>query len=197
MNKKVDDYIKEKENWRNVLACLRKLLLSLSTEETIKWGAPVYTYDNKNIVGMSAFKNYVCLWIFQGGLLKDKKKKLINAQSGKTKAMRQWRFENEEAIVKDRELILTYVKEAIENQKAGKAIPRAKTAQVDIPQELADLLSNNPDLTAKLSKISPGKQRDYFRHINEAKRPATKEKRLKKIIELINAGKGLYDQYSK
>ena len=46
----------------------------------IKWGAPKYVYKNKNIVGLAAFKNYCGLWFFQGGLLKDDHKVLMNAQ---------------------------------------------------------------------------------------------------------------------
>ncbi len=67
-------------------------------KETIKWGAPVYTLDYKNIVGLGAFKSYVGLWFFQGALLNDEKKKLINAQEDKTKALRQWRFNSVKKI---------------------------------------------------------------------------------------------------
>jgi len=66
--------------------------------ETIKWSAPVYTFEGKNLVGLGAFKSYVGLWFFQGSLLNDKKKKLINAQEGKIKALRQWRFNSVKEI---------------------------------------------------------------------------------------------------
>lgn len=51
-------------------------------EETNKWSAPVYTSNGKNIVGLGAFKSYTGLWFFQGALLKDEKKLLINAGNG-------------------------------------------------------------------------------------------------------------------
>ncbi|MBK7633096.1 MAG: hypothetical protein IPJ13_01585 [Saprospiraceae bacterium] len=44
------------------------------------------------MVGLAAFKSYTGIWFFQGGLLDDKQQFLMNAQEGKTKAMRQWRF---------------------------------------------------------------------------------------------------------
>ena len=55
--------------------------------ETIKWGVPVYTLNDKNVLGMGAFKSYVGIWFFQGAFLDDPQKKLINAQEGKTKAL--------------------------------------------------------------------------------------------------------------
>jgi uncharacterized protein YdeI (YjbR/CyaY-like superfamily) len=66
--------------------------------ETVKWGVPVYTIEGKNIVGIAGFKAYVGLWFFQGAMLKDKKKKLINAQDGKTKALRQCRLNSVKEI---------------------------------------------------------------------------------------------------
>ena len=67
-------------------------------EETVKWGGPVYVADGKNIVGLGAFKSYFALWFFQGALLADQEKVLVNAQEGRTKALRQWRFENKREI---------------------------------------------------------------------------------------------------
>jgi uncharacterized protein YdeI (YjbR/CyaY-like superfamily) len=87
-----EEYIANNKDWQKSLILLRDILLSTQMTETIKWGVPVYTFEGKNIVGTTAFKSYVGLWFFQGALLKDKKKKLINAQTGKTKALRQWRF---------------------------------------------------------------------------------------------------------
>ena len=48
----------------------------------------------------------------------------MNAQEGITKAMRQWRFNSLKEI--DGKLIKAYVKEAVENQNAGKEIKPVK-----------------------------------------------------------------------
>ena len=90
--KTVEDYIAGNGEWTEALEKLRSILLDTEMEETVKWGAPVYTIDGKNVVGIGAFKSYVGLWFFQGVFLKDKEKVLVNAQEGKTKALRQWRF---------------------------------------------------------------------------------------------------------
>ena len=127
--KTVDDYIASSGQWQNALIKLREIMLSTALAETVKWGVPVYTFAGKNIVGLAAFKSYVGIWFHQGAFLKDGKKKLINAQEGKTTALRQWRFNSIEEI--DVDLIKAYVFEAIENQKLGKEITPAKTAELE------------------------------------------------------------------
>ena len=96
--KTVNQYIADADLWRNELKRLREVLMSTGLEETVKWGAPCYTLDGKNVVGMTAFKSYFGLWFFQGALLQDKDRVLVNAQKGKTKAMRQWRMTSADDI---------------------------------------------------------------------------------------------------
>ena len=88
----VDQYIEQRPNWSSLLKSIRKVLLSSGLEETVKWGAPVYTLEGKNLLGIGAFKSYAGVWFYQGALLSDPLKVLINAQESKTKALRQWRF---------------------------------------------------------------------------------------------------------
>jgi uncharacterized protein YdeI (YjbR/CyaY-like superfamily) len=87
-----------------MLIVMREILCSTELKETIKWGTPVYTINDKNIVGLGSFKSYVGLWFYQGVFLKDEAGVLINATEGITKAMRQWRFNSVEEI--DDRLIL-------------------------------------------------------------------------------------------
>jgi len=97
---------------------LREILNSTVLTETINWGGPVYTLDDKNLIGIGAFKNHCALWFFQGALLKDTNNLLINAQEGKTKALRQIRFEAGSKI--DTQELLKYIDEAISLHKLGK-----------------------------------------------------------------------------
>ena len=70
-HKSVDAYIEAAEYWQEELREVRKILQNTELEETTKWGGPCYTFDGKNVVGLSAFKSYFGLWFFQGVLLKD------------------------------------------------------------------------------------------------------------------------------
>ena len=118
--KSVDAYINQSAQWHDELKSLRRILRSTSLTEEIKWGAPCYTHKGKNVVGVGAFKSYFGLWFHQGALLKDDNNVLINAQEGKTKALRQWRMTSASEI--KAAIIKRYVKEAIAHTDAGREI---------------------------------------------------------------------------
>ncbi len=192
----VEDFITKNQHWQSELILLRETALSLELEEGLKWGFPVYMVNGKNVIGLGAFKSYVGVWFFHGALLHDKGKKLMNAQEGKTQAMRQWRFSSMDEIKDDLPLVETYIKEAIANQKAGKSISPSKGKPVVIPDELTNALKGN-DLEAVFSGLSLSKRRDYAEYISEAKKEETKIRRLEKILPMIQDGVGLNDKYSK
>jgi uncharacterized protein YdeI (YjbR/CyaY-like superfamily) len=189
----VDAFIDGAEQWQAELIQLRKIVNSTPLEETVKWGAPCYTLDGKMLVGFGAFKSYVGLWFYQGALLSDPEKVLINAQEGKTKALRQWRFASKKEI-KVR-LIKSYIQEAIELQQQGKAIKPARNKSLTVPSELRTALAGHPKVKAAFEALTKGKQREYADHIAEAKREETKLKRIEKILPMIVEGKGLNDKY--
>jgi len=190
-----EEYIANNNDWQQSLILLRDILLSTQMTETIKWGVPVYTFEGKNIVGIAGFKSYAGLWFFQGALLKDKKKKLVNAQTGKTKALRQWRFNSVKEIEAESQTIKQYLEEAILNQKQGKEIKPERKKSLEIPKELNGLFKQNKKVKECFSSLSLPKQKEYAEYIIEAKRDETKQKRLSKIAPLILTGKGLNDKY--
>ncbi|WP_405206875.1 YdeI family protein [Aquimarina sp. LLG6339-5] len=193
-NKTVDAFINSKLHWKKSLELLRSIMISTEMEETIKWGTPTYTMDGKNVIGLTAFKSYVGIWFHQGVFLKDDQDKLINAQEGKTKGLRQWRFSSYEEIEKD--LVLQYVLEAIQNQKDGKEITIKKTStNINVPEELKSILEANKDLKSSFENLPPFKQKEYTEYITNAKRDTTKASRLEKITPMILRGVGLSDKY--
>ena len=191
-NKTVEEYLSKRENWKEELITLREILLSTEMDETVKWGMPVYTINNKNVVGIGAFKNYFGLWFYQGSFLNDDSKVLINAQEGVTKGMRQWRFCSADEI--DKKLILNYINEAIQNQKDGKEI-KAEKKNLEIPQILNIAFDSDLELKAAFEGFTAGKQKEFANYISEAKQDSTKQKRLDKIKPMIISGVGLNDKY--
>jgi len=189
----VEAYLASQPQWKAELDKLRKLLLATELEETLKWGAPCYTLDGKNVVGIAGFKTYVGLWFHQGVFLRDPNKVLINAQEGTTKALRQWRFQSAREIkLKD---VRAYVTEAVQNQKAGKVMgPTPKTA-LPLPAELKQAFQKSAAAQKAFAKLTPGRQREYAEFIHSAKREATRLARLTKVLPLIRAGVGLNDKY--
>jgi len=193
--KTVDEYIENADHWQDELIRLREILNSMRLEETVKWGGPCYTHEGKLVVGMGAFKSYCGLWFFQGALLEDKDNVLINAQEGRTKALRQWRFESKAAI--KARAIKAYVKEAIALQSAGKEIKPSRAKPLVIPPELQAALAKKKRALVAFTALTKGRQREYADYVAEAKRAETKASRLEKILPMIAAGVGLNDKYRK
>ena len=193
--KTVDEYIENAEQRQPELIRLRKILQSTKLVETVKWGSPCYTHNDRMLVGLGGFKSYVGLWFFQGALLADADKVLINCQEGRTTAMRQWRFESIKDI-KARK-IKAYVNEAIELADQGQEIKPDRNQPVVVPPELKQALSKNRKAQSAFKALTKGRQRDYANYIADAKRAETKVKRLEKIMPMIEEGIGMNDKYRK
>lgn len=190
----VEEYIEINSHFNKALIILRTIINTTELNESIKWSAPVYHLNGKNVLSLGAFKKHFCIWFFNGVFLKDDYKLLVTAQKT-TKALRQMRFESIEDINKD--IVLDYIKEAIENQKLGKEIKPVHKAkkQIIIPEILKTEFINDSTFNATFKLLTPGRQREYYDYISEAKRDTTKISRLKKIKPMILNGKGLNDKY--
>ncbi|MCB0448272.1 MAG: YdeI/OmpD-associated family protein [Gelidibacter sp.] len=189
----VEEYIEVNSHFSEELTLLRNIINATELTETLKWSAPVYSLDGKNVVGLGAFKKHFGIWFFNGVFLKDEKNLLEQAQET-TKGLRQMRFTSMSEI--DKDAVLSYVKEAIENQKLGKEIKsERKGKKVDMPSELKDALKKNSVLHDAFKMLTPGKQREYADYITSAKQDATKQSRLEKITPMIIKGVGLNDKY--
>jgi len=193
--KTVDAYILNAQYGKEILIVLREILCSTELTETVKWGAPVYTINDKNVIGLGSFKSYSGLWFYQGVFLKDEAGVLVNASEGITKALRQWRFTSVNEI--DYQLILEYVHEAIENQKQGKELKPERDKKLVIPEELQTAFDNDKNLENAFLSFTPGCQREFAGYVFEAKRAETRENRVQKIVPMILEKRGLNDKYKK
>lgn len=181
--------------WEAELALLKGIFDQTELIETTKWGGTVYTINGKNVIGLGGFKNYFAIWFFNGVFLTDPKKVLVNANEGVTKSLRQWRFASAAEV--DEKMILTYVKEAIANEKAGKSVPpEAKSRNFVMPELLKDALEQN-NLKTSFEKFTPYKQFEFVEYIDTAKQEKTKLARIEKILPMIKDHIGLNDRYRK
>ncbi|MEZ4858210.1 MAG: YdeI/OmpD-associated family protein [Flavobacteriaceae bacterium] len=192
-SEKVSLYIEKLAPWKKEFETLREIFQKTELTEEIKWGTPTYTLNGKLIAGFVGFKNHYALWFHQGIFLKDIHKKLRNAQEGKTKAMRQWRFGRHEEI--PIEIVHEYLQEAIENCLAGKEVKVTRKEGVSIPPFLNEALKKDPAFYDAFKKLTPGRQREYAEYIETAKQEKTKVSRLEKIMPMILQGLGLHDKY--
>ncbi|PIB27519.1 YdeI/OmpD-associated family protein [Maribacter sp. 4G9] len=195
-SKKLERFFFEDHIFKKEVSLLRNLLLESGLDETYKWNFPTYTLKNKNIVAIGKFKKHFGIWFFKGSLLEDPYNVLENAQEGKTKAMRQWKFYAMDEIQPNR--IEQYISEAIDNQRKGLDIDpviKKKTSKLIVPEMLQNALNSKPDAKKAFYSLSPAKQREYAEYIEEAKMEKTKISRLTKILPMILEGTGLNDKY--
>jgi uncharacterized protein YdeI (YjbR/CyaY-like superfamily) len=192
---KIEAYYAREGSFKEGLNRLRALALQTELKEELKWGAPVYTLGGKNVFGITAFKSHFGIWFFNGCYLKDPGNVLENAQEGKTKAMRHWKFIAADEIKADK--VLAYMTEAIENQKKGLSHKPRKKQKMQVPSELLQVLKKDIELQKAFNKFTPYKQGEFCEYIQTAKQMKTKQNRLEKIIPLIREGIGINDKYRK
>jgi len=191
--KSVDEYLAGAVRWQDEIRTLCDILRATDMLESIKWGSPCYTYAGQNVVGIGGFKSYFGLWFHQGALLKDERKVLVNAQEGKTRALRQWRMTSAKDIKPA--AIRAYVAEAMDLARDGRRVAPARNAPVVVPPDLEAALGANAAVRKAFAALRQGQQREYADYIATARREATRQKRIEKILPLIAAGAGLNDRY--
>ena len=206
MNSKVDRYLTDGcgrcqlggtpqckvNHWREEMKELRKILLDCQLTEELKWSVPCYTFQNSNIVLMSAFKEYCALSFFKGALLKDANGILVRPGEH-SQAARQIRFTKVSEIVKLESILSAYIGEAIEIEKTGLKVDFKKNPE-PIPEEFQNKLDEIPDLNSAFHALTPGRQRAYILYFSAPKQSKTRKSRIEKYIPQILNGKGINDQ---
>jgi uncharacterized protein YdeI (YjbR/CyaY-like superfamily) len=148
--------------------------------------------DGKNIVIMQGFKEYFGLGFFQGALLKDSKKLLV--QLGQVQAGRVMKFTSVKDITAKAATIKAYVREAIAVEKAGLRMDRKKTSDFPVPKELTERLRRDPRFKRAFEALTPGRQRSYLYHFAAAKQSATRVARIERAMPAIFEGRGFLER---
>lgn len=192
VNTSVDEYFSRAPKWQEELVKLRMIVLDCLLTEELKWGAPCYTFQSKNVVIIHAFKQYCALLFVKGALLHDSDGILIQ-QTQNVQAGRQIRFTNVQEIVEMEILLKAYIHEAIEIERTGLKVNFKKNTELILPEELQNKIDKTPALKSAFEKLTPGRQRAYILYFSEPKQSKTRESRVEKCIQKILNGKGLND----
>ncbi len=192
MNPNVNFYFDKAKQWQQELEKLRILMNDCGLTEDLKWGVPCYNFEKSNIVLIHTFKDYCAILFFKGALMNDTAGILIQ-QTKNVQAARQMRFTNIREILELEPLIKTYIKEAIEIEKAGLKVDFKKTEEYPVPEEFKQKLEEIPVLKTAFEALTPGRQRAYLLHFSAPKQSATRQSRIEKCMEQILNGKGLND----
>ncbi|MNO15935.1 hypothetical protein D3C76_56060 [compost metagenome] len=191
-NPKVDGFLRKVKQWQEEYETLRTIILDCELTEDFKWMHPCYTLENKNIVLIHGFKEYIALLFHKGVLLKDTHGILIQ-QTENVQAARQIRFTNVQEILEKENIIKDYIYEAIEVEKSGLEVEFKKNTDFIIPDEFQNKLDEMPALKTAFEALTPGRQRAYLHHFSEPKQSKTRVARVEKWIPQILDGKGLND----
>lgn len=206
LNPQIDTYLAEGcgrcDKWRTpacrvhafpaVLQHLRQQILAAGLSEELKWSQPCYTHAGKNILIMSAFKDYAFVSFFQGALLRDPAGVLV--QPGKnSQAARQLRYKTLQDVLALEATLTAYIQEAIQISASGRKVDFEKSPE-PLPEELLAHFERQPDFQAAFEALTPGRQRGYLLHFAEAKQPQTRINRISKAMPRIFAGKGLNER---
>ncbi|WP_421775458.1 YdeI/OmpD-associated family protein [Gracilimonas sp.] len=178
-------------DWQEELKQLRLIILESGLKEEVKWSVPCYTYQDNNVLILSAFKNYCSVSFFKGSLLKDPHD--IMVKPGKnSQAARLLKYTSVDEITDTEHILKEYIKEAIEIEKAGKKVHFRKNPE-PIPDELQAKFDEDPVLQEAFEALTPGRQRGYIIHFSGAKQSSTRQRRIEKCIPKIMGGKGFHD----
>lgn len=181
-----------REKWEAEIAEMRRVLAGFEMKEECKWGKPTYTVDGKNIVIIQGFKEYFGLGFFQGALLKDPKKVLV--QLGQVHAARVMKFTSVREIRAKSATIKAYVREAMAVEKAGLRMEPKKTSDFPVPEELAERFRKDSRYRRAFEALTPGRQRSYLYHFAAAKQSATRAARIEKALPAILEGRGFLER---
>jgi uncharacterized protein YdeI (YjbR/CyaY-like superfamily) len=146
--------------------------------------------DGKNVVIIRGFKEYCALGFFQGALLKDPKKLLV--QLGQVQTARVMKFASAEIATKAA-TIKAYVREAVAAEKAGVKV-ETKPSEFPVPEELKVKFRNDRRFKRAFEALTPGRQRGYLLHFAGAKQSGTRTARIEKAMPAIFEGRGFLER---
>jgi len=180
-----------RERWQAEIGELQSILSGFDLKETCKWGKPCYTMAGKNVVMIQGFKEYCALGFFQGALLKDPERLLV--QLGQVQAARVMKFTSAAEIAAKAATIKAYVREAMAAEKAGMKVERTPR-EFPVPEELKEKFRDDPQFKRAFEALTPGRQRGYLFHFAGAKQSETRTARIEKAMPAIFEGRGFLDR---
>lgn len=190
----VDQYIDTAPEYaRPILKQLRQWvhLAFPDIEEKIKWGCPSFEY--KGIVGgMAFFKQHVDFRFDKGNMLEDSSELFSGEDNQCVSAIQVKSL----AAMPEQAVFVDYFKRAVElNEKGLKR--KVEKKPLTLPDDFIQALSKNGKAKACFEGFAPGYQRDYIEWFEQAKREATRQKRISQAIEWLAEGKSRNWKYQK
>lgn len=197
---RVDAYIaKARPFARPILERIRSAVHAASDEieESIKWGAPAFLWRGRTVCLMAAFKGHATLSLRRGKEL-DLAALGIEPRAGEAMGELGRIGTLDDLPAEDRLVALVCSAIALEEAGPASAEPGRRAVTVPpIPPAFAEALAENAGARATFEGFPPGARRDYVEWIAEAKREATRDRRIATAIEWLAEGKRRNWKYEK
>ncbi len=194
MNVLHDDYIASAPEYAiPILEKIRKAMHKACPDvvETMKWSNPHYEH-NGILGGVAAFKNHVNFGFWLGKRMRDPEGLL--EIMGKTE-IAVMRFESVDELPSQKTLV-AYVEEALRLNEIAAKSPANRKARAEqpakalsVPGDFASALRKNKTANKTFQNFSPTNRKEYIEWIHDAKREATRERRIVQSVEWIAEGK--------
>ncbi|WP_066655436.1 YdeI/OmpD-associated family protein [Sphingomonas sp. CCH9-H8] len=186
MDPRIDAYIDKRADFaRPILTWLRARVHAAcpDVEEGIKWSMPFFSHGGRPLANMAAFKAHVSFGFWNRDQLATGKEGDAMGQFGRITSL---------ADLPDAAALEARIHAAVALSASGAAPRRAAKAprpDVEIPPALAEALARDPAATAVFDDFPPSCRREYCEWIADAKRDATRDKRVAEAVAWIREGK--------
>ena len=155
--------------------------------ETIKWSFPNFTYRDKILTGMAAFKAHCSIGFWHGAAAvgTDHAKGGAMGDFGRLTSLKDLPSKTEQKAI-----LLRAMRLIEDGVKARPAKPAsAPRPPPSMPDDLAAALRANDAAARTFESFPPSQRREYIDWIVEAKKAETREKRLAQAVEWMAEGK--------
>ena len=181
---RIDAYIARSADFaKPILSHLRERAhgAAPTAQEDLKWNAPAFVANGQILFVMASFKAHVAVNFWRGQeLLGDKAADGAMGQLGKIASLDD---------LPDDAALDALIAAALDLS----ATPPPKKKTIPKPEKLhpdfAVALDKAPQAKATYEGFPPGARREYCDWVNEAKRDATRDKRIAQAIEWLGEGK--------
>jgi len=195
---RTDAYIAKSADFaKPILQHLRRLVHKAcpEVEETFKWSFPCFMHKGM-LCSMAAFKQHCSFGFWKSELV------LGTDAARSQEAMGHFGRITSLADLPRDEVLLGYIKKAVQLNEAGTKLPRKKITPkaervVTVPPAFKAALKVNKKAHAAFAGFSYSHKKEYIEWITEAKRDETRKKRLATAVEWIANGKSRNWKYER
>lgn len=202
---RIDAYIERAAPFAQpVLTYLRKCMheAGVKVQEDIKWGMPFFVLAGKPLANMAAFKQHCAFGFWKGrDVVNSGKDGEAMGQFGRITVRadlpgpRQMKALIVAAVARQHEQAQTQAAAPKAFKPAGFKPAVSKRAPLPMPPDFAAALAASPAAKACFDSLSPSGRYDYLEWVLDAKREATRAKRIAQAVVWLAEGKPRHWQH--